>query len=170
MFDIAKAIEAINLRPDGESIMRLWGLAQKVPGGPALFSRAIGRMAPYSGTIGARVADLAPGRARLELRDHKAVRNHLDSVHAIALANLAEMASGVAMLAGLPQGMRGILTGIEVSYLKKARGTLTALAEVDPPEDGYEGPLVLPVSIRNEEGEVVTEGRFHWKIGPAKRS
>ena len=79
------------------------------------------------------------------------------------------MASGVAMLAGLPTGMRGILTGIEVSYLKKARGTLTALAEVEPPEDGYEGPLVLPVTIRDEAGEVVTEGKFHWKIGAAKR-
>lgn len=100
MIDLSKAAEKFSIKPDGESLMKMWALAEKMPGGTALFSKLVGRMAPYSGSIGARVADLAPGRARLELEDHKAVRNHLDSVHAIALANLAEMASGLAMLAG----------------------------------------------------------------------
>lgn len=169
MIDLSKAAEMFSIKPDGESLMKMWTLAEKMPGGAALFSKVVGRMAPYSGTIGARVADLAPGRARLELEDHKAVRNHLDSVHAIALANLAEMASGLAMLAGLPSGMRGILTKIEVEYTKKARGTLTAVAEVEPPVEGFEGALVLPVSVRDAAGDVVVEGRFHWKIG-ANRS
>lgn len=169
MIDLSKAAEKFSIKPDGESLMKMWALAEKMPGGAALFSKLVGRMAPYSGSIGARVADLAPGRARLELEDRKAVRNHLDSVHAIALANLAEMASGLAMLAGLPAGMRGILTRIEVDYTKKARGTLTAVAEVEPPEDGYEGPLVLPVTVRDEAGDVVVAGHFHWKIGPARR-
>lgn len=166
MIDLSKAAEMFSIKPDGESLMRMWALAEKMPGGTALFSKLVGRMAPYSGTIGAKVVDLAPGRARLELEDHKAVRNHLDSIHAIALANLAEMSSGLAMLAGLPTGMRGILTKIEVEYTKKARGTLTAVAEVEPPAEGYEGPLVLPVTVRDEAGDVVVDGRFHWKIGP----
>jgi acyl-coenzyme A thioesterase PaaI-like protein len=168
MIDLSKAAEKFSIKPDGESLMKMWALAEKMPGGTALFSKLVGRMAPYSGSIGARVADLAPGRARLELEDHKAVRNHLDSVHAIALANLAEMASGLAMLAGLPAGMRGILTRIEVDYTKKARGTLTAVAEVEPPADGFEGSLVLPVTVRDEAGDVVVAGQFHWKIGPAR--
>jgi len=149
-----------------ESIMSLWASLQRLPGGKTLFSKAIGRTAPYTGTIGARVVHLERGTARLTMADRPAVRNHLKSVHAIALANFIEETTGLAMMSTMPDECRGIVTKIEVEYLKKARGLLTAectAPDVDPASSAH---YVVTTDVLNEDGEVVARGGAHWKIGP----
>src|SRR5512133_1927793 len=106
----------------GRNLLRdAWNLLSGMPGGKAVFSRVIGRMAPYSGTIHATVTVLRAGYAEVQMHDRRAVRNHLDCVHAIALANLAELAGNVALMYSLPDDARFIVSGIEIEYVKKAR-------------------------------------------------
>lgn len=169
MLDALRRLNAGAIRPNADSIGRVWQTACKMPGGRALFSAAAARQAPYSATIGARVLELGPGHARVEMADRPAVRNHLDCVHALALANLCEFASGLSMLAGLPAGRRAIVVRIEVDYLAKARGTITAAADVVPPAADFEGDLALPVEAYDAEGHTVVRGLYHWRIGADRR-
>ena len=69
-------------------LLTLWRRLEPLPGGKWLFARMLGRSVPYTGSIGARIELLEPGHAQVSLRDHRAVRNHLNCIHAIALANL----------------------------------------------------------------------------------
>lgn len=148
----------------GARLLGGWRRLSRRPGGAWLFSRLVGRMAPYTGTIGARVISLEPGRAEVRLRDRRAVRNHLRSVHAIALANLGELASGLAATAAMPAGVRGIPTRITIDYLKKARGTLTAHGTADLP--AVDAPVTAEVDARivDEDGDVVAHVRVQWQL------
>lgn len=148
-----------------QRIRDAWKRLSKLPGGKWLFSKMIGRSAPYTGTIGARVEELRPGYARLTLRDRKKVRNHLRSVHAIALMNLAEEATGLAAVFSMDPSLRGIPVHLEMDYVKKARGTITAECEVPILGPETRGEEEFRVELTNEEGEVVARAMARWKIG-----
>lgn len=157
---------ASNLSAPGERLRASWRRLSKVPGGKTLFSFMLAWMTPYSGTIGARVTDLEPGWCRVTLRDRRRVRNHLASVHAMALANLAEMASGLAVLVGLPPRVQGIVTGFSISYQKKARGLLTAECRVGGLDVAAEQEYEAPVTITDVRGDVVARATARWRLRP----
>ena len=143
-----------------------WRRLSGLPGGKTLFSLLVGWMAPYSGTMGARVAELEPGWCRVTLRDRRRVRNHLASVHAMALANLAEMTSGLAVLVGLPPGVQGIVTGFSISYQRKARGLLTADCRVSGLDVTTEQEYEAGVAITDAQGDVVARATARWRLRP----
>ena len=152
------------LESPGSMIALWWRRLSRVPFGRTVFSLMIGRMAPYTGSIGARIEDLGPGYARWTLRDRRLVRNHLRSIHAVALVNLAEVTSGTAMLTALAPGIRGIVTGLEITYVKKARGTLTAECRCAVPEVHDAQPFDVTAEIRDSAGDVVARATVHWKL------
>jgi len=150
--------------------MTLWARLGGSAWGRRLFGFALARAVPYSGALKPRVLEIEPGRARIQLRDRHGIRNHLGSVHAVALANLGELASGLAMTAALSADLRAIVTHLEIDYLKKARGVLVAVGSASPPMSVTEPVDVLATAdIEDSTGDRVAQLRVTWRVSPRRR-
>lgn len=148
-----------------DKIHRMASLLKRLPGGRWLFSRLVGWYVPYAGTLKADVLEMAEGSAVVTMPDRRAVRNHLHSIHALALANLGELTANLALLTLCPPRGRFIVTRLEVDYLKKARGELTCTCDVpsDLPWETIESTAATAY-LRNAEGDTVTRVTVYWKL------
>jgi len=169
---IADRLKRLSRPLDGSKnvIRTAWNALSGMPGGKSLFSRLVGRAAPYTGTIGATVTVLREGYAEVQMTDRRGVRNHLECVHAIALANLAELAGNVALAYSLPDDARFIVSGMSIEYVKKARGTITAIGEPPVPRSSARAQYDVPVTLRDASGEEVAKVVLHSLVGPKKGS
>jgi len=152
------------------SVLALYRKFQRWPGGAWLFSRAVCFKAPYFATIAPRITLLEAARCEATIPDRRRVHNHIGTVHAIALCNLAELCAGVMTDASLPHDMRWIPKGMTVAYLKKAKGTLRGIATPDIPivsaAAGYELPV--NVDVLDADGDKVFHARILMWLSPKR--
>ena len=155
------------MRSPGKTLLRRWTRLRPLPGGTWLFSRIFGWRVPYSGSVRPHIRVLAPGHAEVDIPDRRRNRQHLGSIHAIALLNVAEQASGLALLTGLPDGIRGIVTQISMQYFKKARGTIRAVCHVTAPTVTVTGDMEFDVTADclDRNGDVVARATVRWRLG-----
>lgn len=125
-------------------------------------------MIPYTGSVWPRVESLEPGHARISIKQRRRLEQHIGSIHAIAIANVAEFASGAAMSTALPAGYRGIVTKMRLEYFKKARGVITAEAKTALPDLSVEAEHDFVAEVRDEAGDVVAKAVVTWRLGPNK--
>lgn len=154
-------------RSAGQRLLTAHHSLARVPGGQWLFTQIVKRMIPYTGSVNPRVEVLEPGYARISIRQTRRLEQHLGSIHAIALMNVAEFASGAAMSTALPPGYRGIVTKISIEYFKKARGTITAVSRPELPDVIADGEYDFDSDLTNEKGELVARATVRWRLGPA---
>ncbi len=136
-----------------------------------MFSRAICFRAPYFSTIAPRFVALESGRCEVRMRDRRRVHNHIGTVHAIELCNLAELSGGVMAEATMPPGMRWIPKGMTVEYLSKAVGMMRAVAMPEAPlaagaAAGQEWRVL--VQVTDSAGATVFRARITMWISPRK--
>ena len=150
------------------SVLSTYRNLARWPAGRWLFSRLVCWKAPYFSSIAPRIETLEPGRCIATLRHRRAVTNHIGTVHAIALCNLAEFTGGLACDAGIPASMRWIPKGMAVAYLKKAVGTMRATATpAFPPREAAEGyELPFEVVVENAARDVVFKATIAMWVSP----
>lgn len=150
------------------SAYRTWKRLSHLPLGRRVFSLGVAFKAPYFRTIRPRIVELRPGHCEVTLKKRWRVQNHIGTVHAIAMCNLAEVAAGVLAEVSVPVSSRWIPTGMTVNYLKKAETDLRAFAHVDPlPAFDVACDFDVPVSVVDERGIEVFNARITMRVSPS---
>lgn len=135
-----------------------------------LCSRLICWQAPYFASISPRLETLEPGRCVASIRQRRRVQNHIGTVHAIALCNLAEFVGGLATDAAMTRSLRWIPKGMSVRYLKKALGPMRGTATVDAlGEVGAGAERVAHVVVQDRDGDTVFSAEIAMWVSPKRR-
>ena len=142
-------------------LLERWKWFLALPGGRWFFSRLLGWLVPYVGPLSARVEELSRGHACVSMRERLSLRNHLRSIHAVALVNLGELAANLALTTLQPKGGRFIVTGVQAEYLKKARGVVTCRVQL-----GAEWPHISEgvAEITDRDGDLVCRVKVNWNL------
>lgn len=125
--------------------------------GNAAFSKKICEFVPYFSTIEPQFVELRPGYSEVTMPNTKKVHNHLGTVHAIAMCNLAEITAGLMADVSILETCRWIPVGMNVRYLAKAKTDLRGIADGRGIDWENTGDKDIPVSIIDSDGlEVCT--------------
>ena len=149
-------------------VLSLYARLADKPLGRWLFAKLVCWKAPYFASIAPCIEVLEPGRGVASIAHRRRVTNHLGTVHAIALCNLAEFIGGLTCDVSLPPSMRWIPKGMDVRYLKKAVGRMRATATpAFAPHDAAEGyELPFEVVIEDPQGDAVLRAVIAMWVTP----
>ena len=150
--------------------LRLWRRLGRSAAGRWLFTRIVCFKAPYFASISPRVTRLEPGLCEAGLKQRRRVQNHIGTVHAIALCNLAELCAGLVTDVSIPADMRWIPQDMTVRYLRKASGRIAASAR---PVSGLRSAgepyaTTIAVTLTDAGGQVVASADIHMWLSPRR--
>ncbi|KAI8341953.1 hypothetical protein BC941DRAFT_510038 [Chlamydoabsidia padenii] len=132
---------------------------------PRVFAFLLGYSDPYAKSIDMHVSTLSRGFCTAIMRDRHKNRNPFRSIHATALATFAETVGGLALMTNLKPKDRVILGSINVKYVKKARGLLTASSDYTLPTD-YTGTneVQTEVVVKDRQLDTVALATLVWVV------
>jgi uncharacterized protein (TIGR00369 family) len=143
-----------------------WTRLGRFAAGRWLFSRIVCWRAPYFASIRPQFVHLGDGRVEVRMRKRRSVTNHIGTVHAIAMANLCEIAAGTMMEALLPSSMRWIPKGMTIHYLGKATSDVVARATMPNILSGSSQDAVVGASVFDQQGAEVVRADITMYVSP----
>lgn len=149
--------------------LAIWKKFASRPGGKWAFTRLVCFKAPYFGSIRPRFEELGPKYCEVRMRKRRAVLNHIGTVHAIAMCNMAELAGGTMTEVTVPSTHRWIPKRMTVKYLMKATTDLVAIATPESDMDWSEpGEHQVKVVVKDQTAEPVFEASITMWVAPRK--
>jgi len=148
-----KAINTLNRLPD----------SLRIP----MITLVMGSAVKFAGTAKIRIEKLTEQEAVMTLKNRRKVRNHIGSIHAAAMALLAESATGFLVGMNIDNTKLPLMKTLHVDYTRLAKGDLTARAHLTPEHiaminNQEKGEVVVPVTITDSEGNTPVECAMTW--------
>ena len=148
--------------------LAMYNKASKLPAGKWIFSKALCVVAPYFGSIKPMFDELRPNYCQISIKKRRKVQNHIGTVHAIAMCNMAELAGGTMTDISIPKGARWIPAGMTVQYLKMAKTDLRAVCKIERYDWQGKQDVIMPVCVYDTNNEEVFHADITMRISPKK--
>ena len=132
--------------------------------GPERFGHTGCQPAPYFSTIQPELVDLKPEYAEARVPFRKEITNHLGTVHAIAMCNVAELVAGLMTDASIPSDGKWIPQAMSVKYLAKAKTNLRAVANGQEIDWDTAGEKTVSVEVFDEDDQLVFTAKITMNV------
>ena len=139
-----------------------------------LWSKAFGRIVPMVGTANIRYLEVDQDHVTVRIENTRNMQNHIQGVHAAAMALLAETATGFLTGLHVPDNRILLIKSLHVDYLKVAQGGLTATATLSAEQksfiaDNDKGELLIPVTVIDDAGNAPIQCQMLWAWLPKRK-
>ena len=150
---------------------------QRVPAflQPWLRNRALGRAVPFTGTAGLNYVEMSPKQVVITMPNVRRVQNHIQGVHAAAMALLAETATGMVVGMNVRDDCLPLCKTMHIDFKRRAQGSLRAVASVSAAQrelmlKNDKGEVSVLVQVSDESGEQPLQCEFIWAWIPTPKS
>ena len=145
-------------------VLDLFERLKEIPFGKRIFTFMVCMNAPYFFSIRSQITELKKNRCEVRVKKRMSVTNHIKTVHAIAMCNMAELSGGLMIEASLPRDKQWIPSGMTVEYLKKAETNLIAVSDGSEIDWNQEGTIVVPVEIKDLNDQIVFRAKINMYV------
>ncbi|WP_088331310.1 DUF4442 domain-containing protein [Lacimicrobium sp. SS2-24] len=122
-----------------------------------------------AGTTGLEILGTDGASVTFRQKNKRKAQNHIGSVHAAAMALLAESATGFIVGINLPGDKLPLIKSMQLRYLSRAQGDMTAVAtlskeQIELMQKEEKGEVNVAVKVTDETGTetVVCEMLWAW--------
>lgn len=131
------------------------------------FTRAVCRRAPYFASLKPHFLELRPAVCVVLMPRYPATAGPARSVHALAIANLCELAADLVTEVTVPAGMSWQSRGMTIEYLRRAESDVTATARLNKTEWVESQNVAVPVTAVDRNGSEVVRAVITVRVEPA---
>lgn len=157
-------------------LMKMVNATSRLPAGirTTILSTAFGKVVPMVGTAGIRYDEISLNQVTCTIKNRRPMQNHIGSVHAVAMALLAETATGFVVGANLPDDKLPLIKSMTIDYKKLAKGDMKAVATLTDAQREQiltqpKGEVLVPVVITDASGNSPVEASMLWAWVSKKR-
>jgi uncharacterized protein (TIGR00369 family) len=134
---------------------------------------AVGNAVKFAGTAKVEILEMTPTRLHGRIRNRKRVQNHIGTVHAAAMALLAESVTGLVVGMSVPDNRTPVIKSMKVEYMRRAKGDLEAVAtltqaDVDRIILTEKGEITVPVKVTDADGNEPIQCEMIWAWTPKR--
>ncbi|MBN7820739.1 DUF4442 domain-containing protein [Bowmanella yangjiangensis] len=120
-----------------------------------------------AGTAGLEILETDGRTVTMRQRNLKKAQNHIGSVHAAAMALLAESASGFIFGVNLPGDKLPLIKSMQIRYLTRAQGDMQAVAsitdeQIQAMQTQERGDTLIAVAVTDSTGAQTIECEMRW--------